>query len=410
VLTVRALGRYIYMAPLFTTTKTLSQALYRRSRYDTTMAEDLRSQWRNPSDILSLLLIIGGDVVQKALAQQTGDRWPSPVAFSFGWVAYSFAGLLSAVSDNLLLPDPDYPVTVLTIPTGHERSNRSWILGRLLRDYEKLWMPKEVRDSLEVMLSKTGQENGEGRRRKAGLCISVFEASQDAEAGVPFRDIYWKSGYFVVLFQLSIAAIPWGIWGAWDVFAITVGGTLLAYITEILPQWRRERWQCRKNSKKTVVLCRGNGAQHALVILGSGRGLDLEDLAASGDGIGATWVTRWSYAILLMLWVVLLITVSGIKEHTWFLVAIGAFGMLHTVVIAGSARRPEAFGIPLKFKNVFVQPKVSESLRLVELEYPTVGNLMMKMFLPGGARLKNEGDRLQDEDLNLAGSELSTPM
>jgi hypothetical protein len=211
-----------------------------------------------------------------------------------------------------------------------------------------------------------------------------------------------------------------GIWGAWEIFAITIGGNLLAYITETLPQWRRERWQCRKHSKKTVVLCRGNGAQHALVILGSGRGLDLEDLAASGDGVGTTWRTRWSYAVLLVLWVALLITVSGMKEHTWFLVAISAFGMLYVVVIAGSARCPEAFGMPLKFKGVFVHPKVSESLRFVELKYPGVGKSMLKIFFPSGARSEKGGRDwwedgeekkiLQDEHANLTGSEVPTPI
>lgn len=30
--------------------------------------EELQEQWANPSDILSLLLLVGGDVVQKAIA------------------------------------------------------------------------------------------------------------------------------------------------------------------------------------------------------------------------------------------------------------------------------------------------------------------------------------------------------
>ncbi|KAI0451043.1 hypothetical protein F5B21DRAFT_507574 [Xylaria acuta] len=57
----------------------------------------------NPSDILSLLLLIGGDIVQKAIAQLVGYkiRLPgrtkrnvsiAPVAFSFGWIFFP-AGL-----------------------------------------------------------------------------------------------------------------------------------------------------------------------------------------------------------------------------------------------------------------------------------------------------------------------------
>ena len=62
--------------------------------------QQLRDQWFNPGDILSLLLLIGGDIVQKAIAQLVGHevRLPgssiqlslTPVAFSFGWVRLQF--------------------------------------------------------------------------------------------------------------------------------------------------------------------------------------------------------------------------------------------------------------------------------------------------------------------------------
>lgn len=59
-----------------------------------TEAEDqLRTQWQSPSDIFSLLLILGPDVIRQALAQLTGPRFV-PIAFSFGWVAYSVNALL----------------------------------------------------------------------------------------------------------------------------------------------------------------------------------------------------------------------------------------------------------------------------------------------------------------------------
>jgi hypothetical protein len=55
----------------------------------------LRNQWLNPSDILSLLLLLGPEVIQKSLAQLSGTHLV-PVAFSFGWVAYAITALLSA--------------------------------------------------------------------------------------------------------------------------------------------------------------------------------------------------------------------------------------------------------------------------------------------------------------------------
>ena len=66
-------------------------------------------QWRNPNDVLSILLIVGADVIQKALAQLSGGRFVS-VAFSFGWVSYSFGALMSAAGDGRLMPSmPDCP-------------------------------------------------------------------------------------------------------------------------------------------------------------------------------------------------------------------------------------------------------------------------------------------------------------
>lgn len=47
------------------------------------------AQWENPGDVFSVLLILGGDVVARALAQLTGSRI-TPVAFSFGTSAEHF--------------------------------------------------------------------------------------------------------------------------------------------------------------------------------------------------------------------------------------------------------------------------------------------------------------------------------
>lgn len=60
------------------------------------MAGYLEAQWRNPGDILSVLLLVGPDVIKLAIAQLSG-RFITPVAFSFGWVAYAPAALLSSL-------------------------------------------------------------------------------------------------------------------------------------------------------------------------------------------------------------------------------------------------------------------------------------------------------------------------
>nr|POE83378.1 hypothetical protein CFP56_69385 [Quercus suber] len=51
-------------------------------------ATRLNAQWRNPQDIFTILMIIGGDIVKVALAQVCAGPVPylTPVSFSFGWV------------------------------------------------------------------------------------------------------------------------------------------------------------------------------------------------------------------------------------------------------------------------------------------------------------------------------------
>src|SRR4051794_10865940 len=64
-----------------------------------TVQDYLAAQWVNPSDILSILLLLGPEIVQGAVAQLAG-RAITPVAFSFGWVAYASRALLNAVGGS----------------------------------------------------------------------------------------------------------------------------------------------------------------------------------------------------------------------------------------------------------------------------------------------------------------------
>lgn len=56
-------------------------------------AKWLRAQWTNPTDIFTILLIIGGEVVQVAMGQLCAGPVPflTPVAFSFGWVLRTYS-------------------------------------------------------------------------------------------------------------------------------------------------------------------------------------------------------------------------------------------------------------------------------------------------------------------------------
>lgn len=136
-----------------------------------------------------------------------------------------------------------------------------------------------------------------------------------------------------------------------------------------------------RKSSKTFVLTRGNGAQHAIVIQGAGRCLDLEALACGADGKSRH--SLWMNGILPTLWCTLLLTVCGLKEGTWFLLAVGAVGMTHTVWVAGTPREPGVYGIHLDYKDVVCQPKVMQTLMEAEARYPGLGRAMLPTFFPG---------------------------
>ncbi|KAL3264728.1 hypothetical protein ABHI18_000433 [Aspergillus niger] len=310
-------------------------------------------QWTQPSDVFSVLLILGGDVVGRALAQVAGSP-VTPVAFSFGWVVYSVTAVVTAIGENKLMA-----------PSGL----RLWIIGRIVRDFDS-WMDNGKRDGrikkhLRGMLDqrlekdrraaekkKRGSAKDVAKPSQTGLCVSIYKADH-ARPGYPGYDLVYFIGFGSTVLQLVIAAIPCGIFGDWGIFLVTVPGILLSFATGSLSQWSKEKWACRRNSQKTVILTRGNGSQHAIVIIGDGRGLDLEDLAA------------------------------GPTNKTWFLLAIGGVGILQNIFVAGWRRFPRAFGVPLEFCDVIGEPKVMDTLFAVETDYSRVGRSMRDTFFPG---------------------------
>lgn len=107
----------------------LKRFIERRSNGTDPTPEIFLEQMENPSEVFSVLLIIGGDIIQKAIAQLAGGK-VTLVSFSFGWVAYAFNALMSAFGDGQLMPDPDYPAVVITASSGIKKTNYSWALGR----------------------------------------------------------------------------------------------------------------------------------------------------------------------------------------------------------------------------------------------------------------------------------------
>jgi hypothetical protein len=353
------------------------------------------AQWTEPSDVFSVLLILGGDVIQLALAALTGGSPVTPIAFSFGWVAYAISAVLSAIGDNRLVRcAPEVSVKLINLDSGYQRASQSWLLGRLLKTYP-YWMSPEVKARLQLDAYKDEDPS----QARVALCIAVYKWCEDRQPGVPARDLLWWSGFFVSAVQLGVAAIPLALHKDWAIFLMTVCGTLLCYASASIPQWRYEKWYARRTKKKkNVALTLGNGSQHVVIILGIEDGLDLENLA---EGLAPDlWSTRFSTMALAILWLVLLIACTGIKANTWYLLAVGGLGMLHNTVVAGAPRRPVALGLPIEpvmtsndpedggspRAEVFAEPKVMWTLMELEGKYKGFGKALVEEFFPGKLR------------------------
>lgn len=290
------------------------------------------------------------------------------------------------------------------------RENSSWVIGRIVRDFE-YWRDCRVTSTLTRLQDekwarlKRTDPTAE-RPRHASIVISIYEPSRTIPAGTVKADIVIWTGLFTILVQLAVAIIPLGLFQDWAILLITGFGTVLALTTGLLPQWKTEKWACRKNSKTAYILTRGNGAQHAIVIIGNGYGLNLEDLASgqSNREVATNLLTRLALLCLFVLWILLLITAAGIKNNTWFLLAVGGIGTVQNVFVAGRHRRPESFGLPLDFVQVFGCAKVMDTLLEVERFYENVGLALLHEFFPGPL---TESDERKWNEIKVAHSHAS---
>ena len=343
-------------------------------------AELLKQQFINPAEVLSVLLIIGGDIVQKACAQLSSGKKGfsiTPVAFSFGWVAYAFGALMSAFGDGSLMPAPDIASTIAVVG-GQKKTNESWVLGRLIRDLELEPDNKRFNDDKTPKLG--------------GLRIRFYHTS--GKSCEPCHDWIWGSFLLFMPLQFAVAAVPM-YHGNWSILMITSFGTALALTMGSLRQWRDEKFHGRMKKGGRYVLTRGNGHSHAFVISNSEENtfITLDDLAISRPM--PNWRERTNLVILATLWIALLITVGATKEDTWFLLAVGVIGMTHNVVVAGFRRQSGAHGIPITDDETMT-PRIIDAdtvfpaIRQAEDICPGVGLALISSFFPEGLQPEQE--------------------
>jgi hypothetical protein len=91
-------------------------------------------------------------------------------------------------------------------------------------------------------------------------------------------------------------------------------------------------------------------------------------------------ITQLLCLVLAALWIVFLITVSGLSENQWYLMSVGAIGMLQNVVAAGSTRSCTAHGINLREIESFQSRKAMDALMDLEDAYPRAGKALLPEF------------------------------
>jgi len=207
--------------------------------------------------------------------------------------------------DGRLVPDADFAATVIGAKSGNHRNNKSWIIGRLLRDHEHRSSQIKHRDDKAYGAHEA-------------LRITVFEVAKSPKPGTISRDWIYYSGFLVMVVQLIVAAIPLILTGNWTIVIVIAAGTVLALLQGAAPQWKKEKWACPKSGGYTVSITQGNGSRHVMVILADEyNGLDLEILAGGSKNLE---VSRWELVYVSLLtaaWTVLLISVAGLSEDSW---------------------------------------------------------------------------------------------
>ncbi|KAF5235242.1 hypothetical protein FAUST_7207 [Fusarium austroamericanum] len=386
-------------------------------------SHELATQWVNPSDVSTILFVLGGDVVQKAYSQATGTAYV-PVCFSFGCVAYAFVALVGIIGEGRLLSPPDYPCKVLNLKSGYARENKNFVLGRLLRDLEAIETRKEA-------LAYKGHGDGS---YNYGLKISVFEATYNKNGRTEFSWNWVHAvGIIITILQLALAFIPFIVHRTWSILLITGAGTILVQWAGVLPQWRAEKLPNRQRSNQVYAMTSGNGSRDVMVILGYGNCLDLESLATSqsprngrpwekflslsrpqeGDDRKLSLIRRntmlrkakrsnfWMFrgyptgfiftqiscACLSVLWLLLLINVSARSEfpESWCLLGVGALGMFQNAWLAARELTPEMRNIPLKPVEQIKGRKVMDSIMDFHATY-RLGLPLRDEFFPGDLR------------------------
>ena len=93
---------------------------------------------------------------------------------------------------------------------------------------------------------------------------------------------------------------------------------------------------------------------------------------------------------LFILQIALLLTVAGLQDNAWYILAVGSLGMLQNGVAAGARRVPSTSGIHLTHSKTIHDNKVFKALQQAEAFEKHVGVSLLPIFFPGGLKKQEE--------------------
>jgi hypothetical protein len=321
--------------------------------------------------IIPLFMLLGPELVAKALAVTTTSPRNDSVCFGFGLLGYMFSLLTTAFTGlSEILPKPEIDSKVLDLRSGQGRVNKSFLLSRVLRDLESQYVPS------------TG-----------GLVIEVLHAVAPAEPLSSLQGICINYRTFLVSVAQLIMACGYGFLSHGDCSVMCIFTTALFALHALthLPAWTTQKFSARKDNGKnaTHALLRGNGHRHVFVIKNTHReAWNLEDLAAPGLPTYNYAQTRELPIIMAVFLIFLFLTMLA-TQLSYFgsitMILIIFYGNVGNLLIAGLPRAPWAHGIALEpVETIQDESKVMPALQSFEEKYPGYGAPMVKEFFPGG--------------------------
>ena len=267
---------------------------------------------------------------------------------------------------------------VIDATTGNVRPNKSWTLDRLVTDIDRWQKTQKSARKLEAEHTSSPE-----------FSINVYEALPNA--GEPSFDFLAKSGLLVATIQLAISIVPIILHGHWATLCITITATCLALGETVLPQWLAEVRTCSRNTKKNLILANGNGAKHAVMIMGNSQGLDLQDMAAAIPSatvpadfplkaistptglLSLAMKVGWFLLVIINVW-------QGQQDR--YLLCVAGIGFVHNLFVARAPRDPSCYGIHLAHKETIAGDDKMEVLTVAENRYSNLGLSMVKVFYP----------------------------